>query len=88
VAGELANPLTPVLAVGAGLAAAVGSVTDAGLVAGVTAANALMGGVQRVRADASIDKLMYAMTTHVDVRRGGRVKEMERIVWCAVMSSN
>ena len=79
VAGELANPLTPVLAVGAGLAAAIGSVTDAGLVAGVTAANALMGGVQRVRADASIDKLMYAMTTHVDVRRSGRVKEMERI---------
>jgi cation-transporting ATPase I len=79
VAGELANPLTPVLAVGAGLAAAVGSVTDAGLVAGVTAANALVGGVQRVRADSSIDKLMYAMTTHVDVRRGGRVTQMDRI---------
>ncbi len=78
VAGELANPLTPVLAVGAGLAAAVGSVTDAGLVAGVTAANAMIGGVQRVRADASIDKLLRAMTTRVDVRRGGRVRAMER----------
>jgi len=78
VAAELANPLTPVLAVGAGLAAAVGSVTDAGLVAGVTAANALIGGVQRVRADASIDRLLHIMTTRVDVRRGGRVAPMER----------
>jgi len=78
VAAELANPLTPVLAVGAALAAAVGSVADAGLVAGVTAANALIGGVQRVRADASIDKLLRAMTTRVDVRRGGRVVRMER----------
>ena len=79
IASELVNPLTPVLAVGAGLAAAVGSVTDAGLVAGVTAANALVGGVQRVRADTSIDKLMHEMTTRVDVRRGGRIEEMERI---------
>ena len=78
VATELANPLTPVLAVGAGLAAAVGSITDAGLVAGVTAANALIGGVQRVRADASISKLLHAMTTSIDVRRGGRVRAMER----------
>ena len=77
VAVELANPLTPVLAVGAGLAAAVGSITDAGLVAGVTAANALIGGAQRVRADTSIGKLLQAMTTRVDVRRGGRVQAME-----------
>ena len=77
VAMELANPLTPVLAVGAGLAAAVGSITDAGLVVGVTAANALIGGVQRVRADKSISKLLHAMTTRVDVRRGGRVQSME-----------
>ncbi len=78
VVAELANPLTPVLAVGAGLAAAVGSITDAGLVAGVTAANAMIGGVQRVRADASIDKLLHALTTRVDVRRGGRVRALER----------
>ena len=79
VAAELANPLTPVLAVGAGLAAAVGSVTDAGLVAGVTATNALIGGAQRVRADASIGKLLDAMTTRVDVRRGGRAVPLERV---------
>jgi len=78
VASELANPLTPVLAVGAGLAAVVGSVTDAGLVAGVTAANALIGGAQRVRAEASIGQLLRAMTTHVDVRRGSRVVPLER----------
>jgi cation-transporting ATPase I len=79
VAAELANPLTPVLAAGAGLAAAVGSVTDAGLVAGVTAANALIGGAQRVRSDRSIGKLLQSMTTRVDVRRGGRVVPMERV---------
>ena len=77
VATELANPLTPVLAVGAGLAAAVGSVTDAGLVAGVTAVNALIGGVQRVRSDASIERLLHVMATRVDVRRAGRVLPME-----------
>lgn len=79
VSAELANPLTPVLAVGSGLAAAVGSVTDAGLVAGVTAANALIGGVQRVRAEASIGTLLRAMTTHVDVRREGRIVSMGRV---------
>jgi cation-transporting ATPase I len=78
IGAELANPLTPVLAVGAGLAAAVGSVTDAGLLAGVGAANALIGGAQRVRADVAIGKLLQAVTTRVDVRRGGRVVPMER----------
>jgi cation-transporting ATPase I len=78
VAAELANPLTPVMLVGAGMAAAVGSVTDAGLVAGVTAANAVIGGVERVRADVSIGKLLQATTARVDVRRGDRVVARER----------
>ncbi len=78
VVAELANPLTPVMLVGAGMAAAVGSVTDAALVAGATAANALIGGVQRVRADVSIAKLLQATTVLVDVRRGGRVLPRER----------
>ncbi|MGC8461921.1 MAG: HAD-IC family P-type ATPase [Candidatus Dormibacteria bacterium] len=69
VEGELVNPLTPVLAVGAGLAAAVGSVADAGLVAGVTVANALIGGVQRVRAEVSIEELLELSSEHVTVRR-------------------
>jgi cation-transporting ATPase I len=78
VVAELANPLTPVMLVGAGMAAAVGSVTDAALVAGATAVNALIGGAQRVRADRSIARLLQATTTHVDVRRGGRVVAKER----------
>ena len=79
VTAELANPLTPLLLVGSGMAAAVGSLTDAGLVAGVTAANAVIGGVQRVRADVSIDKLLRATTARVDVRRGDRVVARERL---------
>ncbi len=78
VLAELANPLTPVMLVGAGMAAAVGSVVDAGLVAGVSAANAVIGGVQRVRADVSIGRLAAATTTRVDVRRGERVVAQER----------
>ena len=38
---ELANPLTPLLTLGAALSAAVGSTTDAALVSGVVAGNAL-----------------------------------------------
>jgi cation-transporting ATPase I len=71
IAAELANPLTPLLAVGAGLAAAVGSVTDAGLVAGVMGANAVIGGVQRVRAEVSIERLAEVSDTPVVVRRAG-----------------
>lgn len=78
VVAELANPLTPVMLAGAGMAAAVGSMTDAGLVAGVTAANAMIGGVQRVRADVSIARLLAATTTRVGVRREDRVAARER----------
>jgi cation-transporting ATPase I len=78
VVAELANPLTPVMLVGAGMAAAVGSMTDAALVAGATGVNALIGGVQRVRADVSLARLLQATTTSVDVRRGARVVAKER----------
>ncbi len=77
VGAELANPLTPVLAVGAGLAAAVGSATDAALVAGVTGANAVFGGIQRMRADVSIDRLLQTSTTLVGTRRDGLPLEVE-----------
>jgi len=77
VAAELANPLTPVLAVGAGLSAAVGSVSDAALVVGVTGANAVIGGVQRVRTERSIGKLMRAGTSVVTVRRAGSAVRLD-----------
>lgn len=54
---ELADPLTPILAVGAAASAIVGSNIDALLVAGVMTANAVTGGVQRLRADAAAAEL-------------------------------
>src|SRR5271156_3996284 len=54
---ELADPLTPILAVGAAASAIMGSHVDALLVGGVMAVNALTGGTQRLRADAAAAEL-------------------------------
>lgn len=54
---ELADPLTPILAVGAAASAIVGSNIDALLVAGVMTVNAITGGAQRLRADAAAAEL-------------------------------
>jgi cation-transporting ATPase I len=54
---ELADPLTPILAVGAAASAIMGSNVDALLVGGVMAVNALTGGTQRLRADAAAAEL-------------------------------
>ncbi|MEU4432943.1 cation-translocating P-type ATPase [Nocardia rhamnosiphila] len=48
---ELSDPLTPVLAIGAAAAAILGSNVDALLVAGVMGVNALVSGIQRLRAE-------------------------------------
>ncbi len=72
VAEELANPLTPVLAAGAGLAAAVGSPLDAALIGGVVLANSVVGGVQRVRADRAVRRLTEHASVPVRLIRGGR----------------
>jgi cation-transporting ATPase I len=76
VGDELANPLTPVLAVGAGLSAAVGSVTDAGLVAGVAGANAVIGAIQRLQTESSLDSLIAESAALVTVRRDGEAREI------------
>ncbi|MDW6057767.1 HAD-IC family P-type ATPase [Streptomyces sp. FXJ1.4098] len=68
---ELANPLTPVLAAGAALAAAVGSRTDAALVAAITGTSALVGGVQRVRTERALAELFARSAIGARVRRGG-----------------
>ncbi|MGY0056536.1 HAD-IC family P-type ATPase [Streptomyces sp. LZ34] len=68
---ELANPLTPVLAAGAALAAAVGSRTDAALVAAITGTSALVGGVQRVRTEHALAELFARSAIGARVRRGG-----------------
>jgi cation-transporting ATPase I len=71
VAEELANPLTPILAAGAALSAAVGSMVDAGLVAGVSLASALIGGMQRRGTDRALAALLAESAVTARVRRDG-----------------
>ncbi|WP_274918143.1 cation-translocating P-type ATPase [Streptomyces sp. WZ-12] len=57
VRAELDDPLTPVLAVGAAASAVLGSTVDALLVTGALGMNAMVGGVQRVRAERALAAL-------------------------------
>jgi len=68
---ELANPLTPALASGAGLAAAAGSLTDAALIGTFMAANALVSGVQRVSVTRALRRLIDESAVRVRLRRAG-----------------
>ncbi|WP_251092311.1 cation-translocating P-type ATPase [Streptomyces sp. Caat 7-52] len=58
VSGELHDPLTPVLAVGSAASAILGSMVDALLVVGALDLNALVGGVQRLRAERALSGLV------------------------------
>lgn len=71
VVEELSNPLTPILAAGAALSAAVGSMVDAGLVAGVSLASAVIGGVQRRGTDRALAQLLVESAVTARVRREG-----------------
>lgn len=73
---ELENPLTPVLAAGMTLSASLGGALDAGIVAAVTAANALMGGAQRFRAAGEVAHLAMVSDVPARVRRGGTTCEI------------
>ncbi|MBG0855926.1 cation-translocating P-type ATPase [Streptomyces spinoverrucosus] len=77
VAEELANPLTPVLAIGGGISAALGSVLDAVLIGGVLGVDALVGGVQRQQADEAAERLVEATSARVRVRRPDRAEAVE-----------
>lgn len=57
VRAELDDPLTPVLAVGATASALLGSAVDAFLVTGAMGINALVGGIQRLRAEQALASL-------------------------------
>ncbi|WP_020573793.1 HAD-IC family P-type ATPase [Actinopolymorpha alba] len=72
---DLANPLTPSLAAGAGIAAASGSVSDAALIGTVMGVNALIGGVQRVGTDRAIRRLADMSAVRVRLRRDGKEQE-------------
>jgi cation-transporting ATPase I len=58
VRGELDDPLTPVLVVGSAASAILGSAVDALLVVGALDLNALVGGVQRLRAERALSGLL------------------------------
>jgi cation-transporting P-type ATPase I len=58
VSAELADPLTPVLGTGAAASAVIGSPTDALLVGGVLAANAVISATQRLRAERALGQLL------------------------------
>ncbi|MBK1783567.1 cation-translocating P-type ATPase [Prauserella sp. ASG 168] len=68
-AEELSGPLTPALAAGAGVSASLGSVTDAVLITGVLAVNALIGGAQRVAAQRELRRLLDTSALRVSLRR-------------------
>ncbi|MEV6904004.1 HAD-IC family P-type ATPase [Amycolatopsis sp. NPDC051372] len=70
-ADELAGPLTPALAAGAGVSATLGSITDAVLIIGVLALNALIGGAQRLGADRELHHLLDTSASQVRLRRAG-----------------
>lgn len=69
---ELSNPLTPVLAVGAGVSAAIGSLADAAVVASVTGLSALFGGIQRSATERAVARLAERTATRAWVERDGR----------------
>ncbi len=71
VGAELANPLTPLLAAGAGLSAAIGAVTDAALIGTVMVADAAIGAVERLRAEDAIAELRADRPRTVRVVRDG-----------------
>ena len=73
---ELANPLTPVLAGGAALSAAVGSPVDAALVGAVVSVSALVGSVQQTRTERALAKLLKRSAVRATVRRDGQEHEV------------
>ncbi|MHB8185507.1 MAG: cation-translocating P-type ATPase [Dermatophilaceae bacterium] len=56
--GELADPLTPILATGAAASAVLGSPVDAVLVASVVIGNAVLSAAQRLRAERLLGRLL------------------------------
>lgn len=68
---ELSNPLTPVLAAGAVLSAAFGSLVDAALVGGVVGGSALVGAVHQRNTEHSLAELLSRSAVTARVLRDG-----------------
>ncbi|GAA3789507.1 HAD-IC family P-type ATPase [Streptomyces phyllanthi] len=68
---ETANPLTPVLGVGAAMSATVGAVLDSVIIVAVTALSGLIGGFQRYRTDRAVARLRREAAVTARVLRDG-----------------
>jgi calcium-translocating P-type ATPase len=68
-AEELANPLTPILAGGAALSAAIGAIIDAGIIAGASVLGAGIGAVQKTVTDRAVADLLARSAVTATVRR-------------------
>ncbi|KUL36850.1 ATPase [Streptomyces sp. NRRL F-4489] len=77
VRSELDDPLTPVLLVGALASALLGSVVDALLVTGALGMNALIGGVQRLRAERALSALEIRQRRTARVVDGDRTRTVD-----------
>jgi cation-transporting P-type ATPase I len=84
VRAELNDPLTPILVVGAAASAVLGSTVDAGLVLGAMGVNALVGGVQRLRAEHALAAV--AATQKQKARRVQRNRHHAEIVDAAKLA--
>ena len=76
VAAELADPLTPILGTGAAATAILGESTDAVLVGSVTVVNALISGVQRLRAETALESLLLEQDVCARRETGGGTEEV------------
>jgi cation-transporting ATPase I len=76
VVAELADPLTPVLATGAAATAVLGEATDAVLVGSVTVGNALLSGLQRLRAETALESLLLEQDVCARRETGGGSEEV------------
>ncbi|SOE03507.1 cation-translocating P-type ATPase [Blastococcus haudaquaticus] len=76
VGAELADPLTPVLATGAAATAVLGDATDAILVGSVTVINALVSGLQRLRAETVLEQLLLEQDSCVRRETDGGSEEV------------
>ncbi|GAB3290007.1 cation-translocating P-type ATPase [Parasphingorhabdus pacifica] len=72
----LITPITPVLAVGAVVSAAVGSTVDAVLIGGVLLISALIEGLQRVATDRELARLLDASQVPARLLREGRTRNV------------
>lgn len=76
VGAELSDPLTPVLGTGAAATAVLGESTDAILVGSVTVGNALISGVQRLRAETALESLLLEQDVPVRRETDGGTEEV------------